>query len=407
MSSQPVSAGVVDNANTIALLNTDEPNPSSGQTVPESPPEDGGTSNTDAAIRKLYDMQMQQSIAPAFFSNAGEPRDLLAQAAPNPQPGPARPQPLPLSGQPLGTFGDSTVNGFWIGESPNGVRRAYEPRTTPLGSVPAIRPDAGFARNGGSVIFVNGIANTQAQAANAGQLIANKTGGDVRVLYNASQGINDVPRAAGDNFSTFGVNFQPPARALGNTIYHSALNGQPLHIMSNSHGSTLTRNALYLAREQLLTHYGYREMKFPGLEHDLNRDAYFQQLRTNNEAMARTNAALGNIKVETFGAAVGNFDVAGPKYLHWVNTNDPVVQAAGIDYQGNAAKVESLNPGANSVVVRFTSGTNGDIRAHYLETYIPTRVNTGSFDQIYNKYSGNNGAGSPTIVDLPGTRLNY
>ena len=366
---------------------------------------------SDALIRT---MSAPPGIASPLWnlSNVGERRDLLnqsnliAQAVPNPQPGPARPAPQPLSGSPLGTFSDSTVDGFWIGESSGGVRRAYDPSTTSLGSVPAIRPDARFARTGGSVIFVNGIANTQAQAANAGQLIANKTGGDVRVLYNASQGWNDVPRAAGDNFSTFGVNFQPPARALGNTIYHSARNGQTLHIMSNSHGSTLTRNALYVARDQLLKEYGYREMQLPGLEHDLNRDAYFKQLQTNNDAVIKANAALSNIKVETFGAAVGNFDIAGPKYLHWVNTNDPVVQAAGIDYQGNAAKIGSLNPGANSVVVRFTSGTNGDIKAHYLETYIPTRVNTGGFDQIYNRNSGNNGNGSPSIVDLPGTRLN-
>lgn len=382
----------------------------SGQSVPpasrfeQSSPDNNNLS--DAALRA---MPAPSDVSTVLWrvSNAGERRELLAQATPNPQPGPARPQAIPVSGQPLGTFSDSTVNGFWIGESANGVRRAYDPRTSALGSVPAIKPDAGFARTGGSVIFVNGIANSQANAANAGQLIANKTGSDVRVMYNATQGtIQDVVRGAGDNFSTFGVNFQAPARALGNTIYHSARNGQSLHIMSNSHGSTLTRNALYLARDQLLKDFGYREIGLPGLEHALNKDAYFQQLRTNETAIARTNEALNNIKVETFGAAVGNFDVPGPKYLHWVNTNDPVVQGAGIDYQGNAAKVGSLNPGANSVVVRFTSGTNGNIEAHYLETYIPKRVSVGSFDQIYNKYSGSNGAGSPTIVDLPGTRLN-
>lgn len=382
----------------------------SGQTArPATLLDQNNPSNGSISDATLKAMPAPPQISTPLWlvSNASERRELLAQATPNPQPGPARPQPVPLSGQPLGTFSDSTVNGFWIGETSNGVRRAYDPRTTALGSVPAIRPDAGFARTGGSVIFVNGIANTQANAANAGQLIANKTGGDVRVMYNATQGtIQDVVRGAGDNFSTFGVNFQAPARALGSTIYHSARNGDSLHIMSNSHGSTLTRNALYLARDQLLKDFGYREIGLPGLEHALNKEAYFQQLRTNETAIARTNAALNNIKVETFGAAVGNFDVPGPKYLHWVNTNDPVVQGAGIDYQGNAAKVGSLNPGANSVVVRFTSGTNGDIKAHYLETYIPTRVGVGSFDQIYNRYSGNNGAGSPTIVDLPGTRLN-
>jgi hypothetical protein len=383
----------------------------SGQTIrPAALLDQSSVNNANVSDTALNMMPAPPDISTPLwrFSNASERRDLLlAQATPNPQPGPARPQPTPVSGQPLKTFEDSTVNGFWIGESPNGVRRAYDPATTPLGSVPAIKPDAGFARTGGSVIFVNGIANSQTDAANAGQMIANKTGGDVRVMYNATQGTGqDLVRGALDNFSTFGVNFQAPSRALGNTIYNSARNGQSLHILSTSHGSTLTRNALYLAREQLLKDFGYREMHLPGLEHDMNRDAYFQQLRTNDNAVARTNAALNNIKVETFGATVGKFDVAGPKYLHWVNTNDPFVKAAGIDYQGNAAKIGSLDPGANSVVVRFTSGTNDAVSAHYLETYIPKRVSVGSFDQIYNRYTGDNGSGNPTIVDLPGTRLN-
>jgi hypothetical protein len=335
------------------------------------------------------------------------PRDrspvILAQATPNPQPGPAPQTPEQMSGQPLGALSDSGADGFWIGESSNGVRRAYNPQFAAMNSVPAIQPDAGFTRTGGVVIFVNGLQNKQSDAANAGQLIANKTGGDVRVFYNATQGLNDIPRAVGDNLNVLGVSRTSATKSLGSTIYFTAKAGNTLHIMSTSHGSILTRNALYIARERLLADFGYREIQFPGIEHGLNPTAYQQQLQTNNQAFIKSDTALRNIKVETFGSGTGKFDIPGPKYLHWVNTHDPVVDLSGISYQGNAAKLDSLEPGDKSVIYRFTSGTKGAQEAHYMETYLPARIGAGSFDQIYNPNSGK--SGNVTIVDRPGTRI--
>ena len=337
------------------------------------------------------------------LARMSQPRIILAQATPNPQPGPAPRTPEEMSGLPLGSISDSGADGFWIGESDNGVRRAYNPQFAPLSSVPAIQPDAGFNRSGGSVIFVNGLQNTQAAAANAGQLIANKTGGDVRVFYNATQGLNDVPRAIGDNLNILGVSRTPATKSLGSTIYFTAKAGKPLHVMSTSHGSILTRNALYIARERLLADFGYKEIQFPGIAHGLNPTAYQAQLQTNSRAFTQSNAALRNIKIETFGSGTGKFDIPGPKYVHWTNTYDPVVELSGISYQGNAAKLDSLDPGEKSVVVRFSSGTPGAVEAHYMETYLPARINTGSFDQVYDANSGK--SGNVTIVDRPGTKL--
>jgi hypothetical protein len=328
---------------------------------------------------------------------------ILAQATPNPQPGPAPQTAEQMSRQPLGALSDSGADGFWIGESDNGVRRAYNPQFAPLSSVPAIQPDAGFTRTGGDVIFVNGLQNKQSDAANAGQLIANKTGGNVRVFYNATQGLNDIPRAIGDNLNILGVSRTPATKSLGSTIYFTAKAGKALHIMSTSHGSILTRNALYIARERLLADFGYREIQFPGVEHGLNPTAYQQQLQTNNQAFIKSDAALRNIKIETFGSGTGKFDIPGPKFLHWVNTHDPVVDLSGISYQGNAAKLDSLDPGVKSVVYRFTSGTKGAQESHYMETYLPARIGAGSFDQIYDPNSGK--SGNVTIVDRPGTKI--
>lgn len=333
-------------------------------------------------------------------SSVAERADLLAQV-PNPQP---RPTPGETrTGLPLGSLTTAQADGFWIGEDRGGIRRAYDPSVSSLGSVPAIRPDAGFQRTGGSVIFVNGLQNDQAQAANAGQLIANKTGGDVRVFFNATQGLNDIPRAVGDNLNWLGVSRTPATNQLASTIATMAANGQSLHVMSTSHGSILTRNALYVAQEQLMARYGYQEIRLPGLAAAMDPVGYQRQVQINSAAEAQTYRALQNIKIETFGSGTARWDIDGPKYVHWVNTNDPVVQAVGIDFQGVAARVDGVSAGRDAVVVRFTSGRDGATESHFMETYLPRRIDTGSFDQVYNRASPGNG--SIGIVDLPGMRL--
>jgi hypothetical protein len=308
-----------------------------------------------------------------------------------------------MNGLPLGSLNNGAVDGFWIGESGNGVRRAYDPGLTPMGAVRAIRPDAGFARTGGSVIFVNGLNNDPAAAANAGQLIANKTGGDVRVFYNATQGPNDVPRAVGDNLNWLGISRTPAARQLASTIATSAANGNSLHIMSTSHGSILTRNALYIAREQLLEQNGYRNIALPGLEYSLNPQAYQQQVQANSRAVAETYRQLSNIKIETFGAAAARWDIGGPQYVHWVNENDRVAALSGINFQGLAPRVDNIEAGANAVIVRFTEGptdlVGGLTTSHSLETYMPKRINFGSFDQVRERFAPTNGG--INIVDIP------
>ena len=352
------------------------------------------------------DIDLMSLAAPAkvdtalwSMSSASERADLLAQV-PNPQP---RPTPgARETGLPLGSLTTGQADGFWIGEDRGGIRRAYDPAVSSLGSVPAIRPDAGFQRSGGSVIFVNGLQNNQAQAANAGQLIANKTGGDVRVFFNASQGANDIPRAIGDNLNWLGVSRTPATNQLASTIATMAANGQSLHLMSTSHGSILTRNALYVAQEQLMTRYGYQEIKLPGLAAAVDPAGYQRQVQINSAAEAQTFRALQNIKIETFGSGTAKWDIDGPKYLHWVNTNDPVVKAAGIDFQGAAARLDSVAAGRDAVIVRFTSGRDGATESHFMETYLPRRIDTGSFDQVYNR--GSTGNGGLNIIDLPGTR---
>jgi hypothetical protein len=357
----------------------------------------------------LANSRVQQDVAPDNvptllwrYSSPDERQALLARV-PNPQPGPAPLTREQMNGLPLGSLNNGAVDGFWIGESGNGVRRAYDPGLTPMGAVRAIRPDAGFARTGGSVIFVNGLNNDPAAAANAGQLIANKTGGDVRVFYNATQGPNDVPRAVGDNLNWLGISRTPAARQLASTIATSAANGNSLHIMSTSHGSILTRNALYIAREQLLEQNGYRNIALPGLEYSLNPQAYQQQVQANSRAVAETYRQLSNIKIETFGAAAARWDIGGPQYVHWVNENDRVAALSGINFQGLAPRVDNIEAGANAVIVRFTEGptdlVGGLTTSHSLETYMPKRINFGSFDQVRERFAPTNGG--INIVDIP------
>jgi hypothetical protein len=328
------------------------------------------------------------------------------QRTPNPQPGP-RPEPVDGHGRALGSVPDGAIDSYWIGEDSRGVRTAHDPARVSLYDVPPFRPDRGTAQpNGESVIFVNGINNTQAMAANSAQQLANKTGADVRLFYNAAQGgqAREAIRAGLDNIRQAET---PAVNTLANSIYHSAVAGNDLHIVSTSHGSILTRNALNVAERRLLEHYGYRDLgPLPGLYHAVDREGYLAQVQANSRAEALTAQALDNIKIETYGAGTATWPVTGPRYLHWVNTHDPVVDMAGISFQGQAVRIDdNFNPGANAVIVRFTQGEAGAVESHYLEVYVPRRAaTTDSFDQMYDANRPTDGS-TINIVDLPGTRI--
>ncbi len=342
----------------------------------------------------------------ASLNNLTTDEAALAQAIGDPGWG-VLAEPLPDGhGQALGTVDEGSIDGYWIGESDHGVRRAFDPDRSAYTSVPAISPDPGTtAANGESVVFVNGLLNNQGASANAGQLIANKTGADVRVFYNASQGLNDPLRAVGDNINLLGVSRTPAAENLANSIFHSALDGQDFHIQSTSHGSILTRNAILIARERLQEHFGYESISFPGFAATVDPAGYQAQVAENSRAVSQAHDALGNIKIETFGSGASAWP-DGPKYVHWVNTNDTVAWSVGVNHGGLAPRIDIGNlgiaPGNDAVIIRFEAASPGLTDAHYMETYLPKRQLIDSFDQVYNQFAPTNDANSYNIVTING-----
>ncbi len=262
---------------------------------------------------------------------------------------------------------DGDVNGFVIGQG----GKVYDPSKTALNAIPTIKP-TNRAPNGETVVFVNGISNTQQQAYAAAQRIADQTGAEVRVLYNSSRGaIADYTRGAlGDGWLTNNQSVQN----LSSLIYDAARSGRELHIVATSNGAAITKDALHKAQDRLFDNNN-RNTGALGLDPG-GREA----------AVQNTRRQLGSIQVETFGAVIDSFNgVGGPKYLHYVNKQDsanlailrrPVEAPLNDDIQVD-------NAGANARVIRINDNrVPGDSNGgHYLETYLPNRQ--GTFDDVY------------------------
>jgi hypothetical protein len=274
------------------------------------------------------------------------------------------------SAQPVAGLGgkkDSDINGFVIGQG----GKVYDPKTTDLNSIPTIKP-TNRARNGETMVFVNGISNTQGQAYEAAQRIANQTGAEVRVLYNATRGgLDDYVRGAvGDSWLANNQSVQN----LSNLVYDAAKSGRTLHILATSNGAAITKDALHKAQDRLFS--------------DNNRNTGFGGLESTgrNAAVRATQKQLGSIQVETIAPVIDSFNgVVGPKYLHYLNKQDSASLAelrrpAERPFNDN---IQIDNAGANARVIRINDNrVPGDSNGgHYLETYLPHRQ--GTFNEVY------------------------
>jgi hypothetical protein len=270
-----------------------------------------------------------------------------------------------------GKLSDADANGLVIGQG----GKVYDPATTALNSVPTIKPNNGKPLNGETVVFVNGINNTQKQAYEAAQRISNTTGAEVRVLYNSQRGaVADYLRGAiGDGWLTNNRSVEN----LEGLIYDAARSGRELHIVATSNGAAITKDALAKAQDHLFSDNN-AGTGLLGLE-GKGRDA----------AVKQTQQQLGRIEVETFGPVIDSFaGINGPRYLHYLNKQDSASLAElrrPIERPFND-DVQLGNAGQNARVIRIDANrVPGDSNGgHYLETYLPSRL--GTFDQIYNTY---------------------
>lgn len=268
---------------------------------------------------------------------------------------------------PLGAKSNDEVNGLVIGR----LGEVYDPTTTDLNAIPTIRPTNGRA-NGETVLFVNGIANTQQQAYTAALRIANETGAEVRILYNSTRGqAADFTRGAiSDGWLTNNRSVQN----LSNLIYGAAKSGCELHIFATSNGAAITKDALHKAQDRLFS------------DNNKNTGALGLEPRGRETAVRNTRRQLDSIQVETFGAVIDSFNgVNGPRYLHYVNKQDAAnlaILRRPVEAPFND-NIQVDNAGANARVIRIDDNRVPDDGngGHYLETYLPNRQ--GTFDNVY------------------------
>lgn len=213
------------------------------------------------------------------------------------------------------------------------------PPNTPLRNVPAVTPRGG-ARNGETLIYVNGIQTNVAGQAGSMQAIADRSGSRVVGIHNATTGIvGDLSQSLGDKLD---IGRNPAVDTLADTMYDELKAGRRPHILAHSQGAIITSRAVQDVKNRLM------------LEDGMSR--------------REAERLLNNVKIETFGGASRRFP-DGPQYVHYVNRNDGVPQAFGLR--------DWLNPfadaGRDAVTHHFRAGK--PLVSHgFNEFYLPQRV---------------------------------
>ncbi|WNG20943.1 hypothetical protein [Cystobacter fuscus] len=146
------------------------------------------------------------------------------------------------------------------------------------------------------IIQVNGINTDLSQQKQALQATADATGASVIGIHNATDGFaGDLMQSVGDKLNT-GKNLA--VDSMRDIVLGELRAGKKVHLMAHSQGGLITSRALGEVAEQLK-----KENKS-----DL----------------------MGQIKVETFGAASGRYP-DGPQYVHYINESDPVSNLFGVE----------------------------------------------------------------------------
>ncbi len=235
---------------------------------------------------------------------------------------------------------DTVYDGLFVGA--NGQTLGAE---TPLNQIPSVKPNNGKVATE-TVIFVNGINTTKDSQAATLQKIANQEGLNVIGIHNATEGmVKDIGQSVKDKLD---VGTNPAVDTLANTVYNEIKAGRDVHLLAHSQGGLITSRAL--------------------------TDVY-QRLRA-EDGLSKADAQkmLGKVNVETFGAAAGHYP-DGPKYVHYINSNDPVPNLFGL-----GSKIDkynpTLDPGKGAVVHHFKQGHWWSISGtHSFDSvYLPRRV---------------------------------
>lgn len=265
--------------------------------------------------------------------------------------------------------GDPAYDGAYVGSSGFAFHSSGG-----IFDVPPVTPyDPTTLQEGLKIIYVNGMSTSLDGCWKNMLVISNSLGAEVWGIYNATEGdVPDVMQAVGDKLR---IGTNPAVETLREEILAALERGQHLHLFGESHGGLVISCAVSEAKEQLANE-------------GLNRE--------------QIEKALQIISVETFGGASWSYP-DGPRYVHYVNEQDPVPFRYGLTPYGMnstaAAAMESnlveprwirnmsnilwlvdveyfapRYPGKDGKIIRFSEPAGNDwIEAHSIKSYLPSR----------------------------------
>lgn len=246
----------------------------------------------------------------------------------------------------------SVQAGYWLGELPTpsgrGPRRAYDPSKVGFEQVPAIRPSDGTAPASERVAFIAGMGQEPAHAANAAQMLADKTAMDVVGLLNptaAGSGWGLVLEPVRGLSNILGLGHSPTTVVMGELLVQRAIEGKPITVYAHSDGATQLRNALRYAELRLFMLHGGGQ----------------RQQDANVLAMAKAHHALEVVTAVAFASPVRKGWPPGPAYVFVVNQRDPIA---------NQNHVSEMGSFAAPLVLTISAGQPGNRNVHDLETYL-------------------------------------
>lgn len=261
------------------------------------------------------------------------------------------------------SLGDARFDGVLLG-----ANKSVMPGDTDPVEVTGVRPSNGPIRSTDSFIQVNGIDTTKDKQVADLQKLADKIGGEVIGVHNASKGVTlDIVECINDKLVP---STNPAVHTLSTVMFKLLKAGKTPHVMAHSQGGIITRRALM------------------ELSHRLT-DELQATITDPIELHKAVQKQMAKIKVETFGGAAREYP-DGPQYVHYVNTWDFVASELGLGWGVVDTDAWMIRPGAGAKVLYLRDGVvEGEeklagVDLKFLEkAYNRYNFSTHSFDEVY------------------------
>jgi hypothetical protein len=189
---------------------------------------------------------------------------------------------------------DDRFDGFLVGANGKGMRPG-----TPLETIPPVLANPSTPTDPLG-LYVNGVDNTAKDQADEMMSLSQKTGLGFLGVHNSTDGLlHDLGEAVAEKLGL--MNRLKPIDELCKLILQRLDAHKPLLLFAHSQGALILSEALRQTKEELMKRGATQE---------------------------QAEAAMSDIKVETYASAAGSFP-DGPKYVHYVNDADFVPRLFG------------------------------------------------------------------------------